>query len=131
MELKPDTNYGSLLPYTESIANRITLNTCQSTWELWLEIPKEIAKDLTLEQAKILGMYPTDIDIETAIVRDSVRPWLVVNPEALDMTPGFHMLQFIFRNQVLQVYESYYFSYTSQVDNPEKPYIYMERKDTV
>jgi hypothetical protein len=107
------------------------LNTCQSTWKLWLEIPKEIAKDLTLEQAKILGMYPTDIDIETAIVRDSVRPWLVVNPEVLDMSPGFHMLQFIFRNQVLQVYESYYFSYTSQVDNPEKPYIYMERKDTV
>lgn len=125
----PDKQYGQLLPYKESIASTKTMATEQYEWKLWLEIPKDIAKDLTLEQVKELGLNPTEIDIETAIVRDSVRPWLVLNPLYIDQTPGFHMLQFIFRNQALNVYQSFYFSYLSQVDNPEKPYIYMKREE--
>lgn len=125
----PDKQYGQLLPYKESVANTLTMNSHQFDWKLWLEIPKDIAKDLTLEQVKELGLNPTEIDVQT-IVRESVRPWLVINPLSLDQTPGFHMLQFIFRNQSLQVYQSYYFSYLAQIDNPEKPYIYMKREET-
>lgn len=124
-----DNNCGQLLPYRESLANIITIHSPQNTWNLWLEIPRDMAKDLTLYQVKILGLEPTDIDIATNIVRESVRPWLVVDPSALDFTPGFHMIQFVFMNEVLNVYQSFYFSYMSQVDNPEKPYIYMNQEE--
>ena len=126
----PDKNCGKLLSYGDSIANRLTLNTANFDWKLWLEIPRDIAKDLTLELVRELGISQREIDIETYIVREDIKPWLIINPNGLDFTPGFHMLQFIFRNQELQVYQSLYFSYTAQVDNPEKPYIYMNREET-
>lgn len=124
-----DNNCGQLLEYRESLANITTIHEPQKSQDLWLEIPRHIAKDLTLTQARELGLNPTDINIVEAIERDSVRPWLMINPTYLDFTPGFHMIQFIFRNEALNVYQSFYYSYMSQVDNPEKPYIYMQRED--
>jgi hypothetical protein len=126
-----DANYVELLPYRESLEHIVTLTPSQLDYKLWLEIPNNIAKDLTLTEVKYLGLTPTTVDIETNITRDSVRPWLVFNQTAINKTPGFHMLEFIFRNNTINTYQSLYFCYMSQVDNPEKPYIYMERKDTV
>ena len=129
--LKADstTNYAQLLPYQESIANLRTFNIEKFNWKFWLEIPKDIAKDLTLTSVKELGLESKDIDLVN-ITRDSVRPWLVFNPNGLNKDPGFHMLQFVFRNNNTNTFQLFYFSYMAQVDNPEKPYIYMERKDT-
>ena len=97
--------------------------------KIWLEIPKNIAKDLTLIGVRQLGLTPTAIDIEAYIVREDKKPWIVLNPNGIDKTAGFHMIEFTFRNQAVQDYQTFYFSYTTQVDNPDKPYVYMERTD--
>jgi hypothetical protein len=124
-------NCGELLPYIESVAKTVTFNTNEFNRRFWLAIPKDDAKDLTLEQVTELGLIPKDISIEDYIEReaqgDSLKPWLIINPEGLDKSAGFHMIQFTFMNNKLNVYQSFYFSYISQVDNPDKPYIYMNR----
>lgn len=130
MKADSTTNYAQLLSYQESIANLKTFNIEKFSWNFWLEIPKDIAKDLTLMEVKELGLNPKDIDILTNVTRDSVRPWLVFNPDGLNKDPGFHMLQFAFRNNKTETYQLFYFSYMAQVDDPVKPYIYMERTDT-
>ena len=118
-----------LLPYKESVANIKYINSSLFSIPLWLEMPKDIAKDLTLEQVKELGIEPIDIPA-SFIKRNGIKPWLVIDMTFINLTPGFHMLQFVFYNNLLDVYQSYYFSYMVQVDNPDKSYIYMERKDT-
>ena len=124
----PAINYGQLLPYTESLANIVTIHEPQFNTPIWLEMPRADAKDLTIYQIKELGLNPTEIDIQS-VTRDGVRPWVAIEASVLDMTPGFHMIQIIFTNTVLNVYQSYYFSYMAQIDDPAKPYIYMERTD--
>ena len=129
MIAKPTANVAQLLPYTESISNRITINSSMFDTKIWLEIPKNIAKDLTLTEVRQLSLTPTAIDIETYIVREDIKPWIVLNPNGIDKTAGFHMIEFTFRNQAVQAYQTFYFSYTAQVDSPDKPYVYMERTD--
>ena len=124
----PAINYGQLLPYTESLANIVTIHEPQFNTPIWLEMPRADAKDLTIYQIKELGLNPTEIDIQS-VTRDGIRPWVAIEASVLDMTPGFHMIQIIFTNTVLNVYQSYYFSYMAQIDDPAKPYIYMERTD--
>lgn len=124
----PAINYGQLLPYTESLASIVTIHEPQFNTPIWLEMPRADAKDLTIYQIKELGLNPTEIDIQS-VTRDGVRPWVTIEASVLDMTPGFHMIQFTFTNTVLNVYQSYYFSYMAQIDDPAKPYIYMERTD--
>lgn len=124
----PAINYGQLLPYTESLANIVTIHEPQFNTPIWLEIPRADAKDLTIYQIKELGLNPTEIDIQS-VTRDGIRPWVAIEASVLDMTPGFHMIQFTFTNTVLNAYQSYYFSYMAQIDDPAKPYIYMERTD--
>lgn len=124
----PAINYGQLLPYTESLANIVTIHEPQFNTPIWLEMPRADAKDLTIYQIKELGLNPTEIDIQS-VTRDGIRPWVAIEATVLDMTPGFHMIQFTFTNTVLNAYQSYYFSYMAQIDDPAKPYIYMERTD--
>lgn len=124
----PAINYGQLLPYTESLANIVTIHEPQFNTPIWLEMPRADAKDLTIYQIKELGLNPTEIDIQS-VTRDGIRPWVAIEASVLDMTPGFHMMQITFTNIVLNVYQSYYFSYMAQIDDPAKPYIYMERTD--
>lgn len=124
----PAINYGQLLPYTESLANIVTIHEPQFNTPIWLEMPRADAKDLTIYQIKELGLNPTEIDIQS-VTRDGIRPWVAIEASVLDMTPGFHMIQFTFTNTVLNAYQSYYFSYMAQIDDPAKPYIYMERTD--
>lgn len=124
----PAINYGQLLPYTESLANIVTIHEPQFNTPIWLEMPRADAKDLTIYQIKELGLNPTEIDIQS-VTRDGIRPWVAIEASVLDMTPGFHMIQITFTNTVLNVYQSYYFSYMAQIDDPAKPYIYMERTD--
>lgn len=127
-ETMPAINYGQLLPYTESLANIVTIHEPQFNTPIWLEMPRADAKDLTIYQIKELGLNPTEIDIQS-VTRDGIRPWVAIEASVLDMTPGFHMIQITFTNTVLNVYQSYYFSYMAQIDDPAKPYIYMERTD--
>lgn len=127
-ETMPAINYGQLLPYTESLANIVTIHEPQFNTPIWLEMPRTDAKDLTIYQIKELGLNPTEIDIQS-VTRDGIRPWVAIEASVLDMTPGFHMIQITFTNTVLNVYQSYYFSYMAQIDDPAKPYIYMERTD--
>ena len=124
----PAINYGQLLPYTESLANIVTIHEPQFNTPIWLEMPRADAKDLTIYQIKELGLNPTEIDVQS-VTRDGIRPWVAIEASVLDMTPGFHMIQFTFTNAVLNAYQSYYFSYMAQIDDPAKPYIYMERTD--
>lgn len=129
MIAKPTANVAQLLSYAESIANKITINNNHFNTNIWLEIPKNIANNLTLVEVKQLGLNPTAIDIETYITRDNKKPWLVLKPDGIDKSAGFHMIEFTFTNEALDTSQYYYFSYTAQIDNPEKPYVYMKRED--
>lgn len=57
------------------------------------------------------------------------RPWIELNCKDLDSSIGYHVykLQFIV-HRTMDVFDCY-FSYTVQDNNPEKPYLYMNREE--
>ena len=93
---------------------------------LWLMIPKEIAKYLTLRLIREIGPENINYDISQS-ERDSKNPWIKIPAATINLSPGFHMYEFIFDNIELDVTQTYYFCYQLQLDNPDKPYVYMNR----
>lgn len=124
-------NIAKLLPFKDSVADTLTLNTNRFQWKLYLEIPKDIAKDLTLTEVIDLGLQSKQID-KKAVVRETTgddipRPWLIADLAYFNQEPGFHMVEFVFQNNNTDVHQSFYFSYIAQIDDPDKSYIYMNR----
>jgi hypothetical protein len=56
------------------------------------------------------------------------RPWIDIKSTALNMDVGHHVYKLHFRQKYTNVLSNLFFAYTIQNDNPEKPYIYMNRE---
>ena len=87
----PAINYGQLLPYTESLANIVTIHEPQFNTPIWLEIPRADAKDLTIYQIKELGLNPTEIDIQS-VTRDGIRPWVAIEASVLGLNKNLDIV---------------------------------------
>lgn len=131
-----------LLPYSDAISSAHTFNKNQlSSYTqtidgnnvvvsdyLWLLIPQDLAKYLTLVQVNELGVETIPYDI-SQISRETFHPWLKLPAATINLVPGFHMYEFIFDNKEMDVSQRFYFCYYMQVNNPDKPYVYMERNE--
>lgn len=117
-----------LLPYDESLAHNLILNTNQIEYYIWLEIPSEITLSCVLVE-----VYDITLNKEVAkcrvpyhqyIKREDRKPWLQIGTDMFDLSPGQHMYRFQFVNTSTDDIISLYFTYTIQTDTPNKPYIY-------
>lgn len=70
---------------------------------------------------------------EIAHFRDVVQrespTWLKIKTDFMDKRIGLHVYKLTFADTVTNVVSSLWFSYRIQSDNPDKPYVYMEREN--
>lgn len=104
------------------------LNDNQIAHELHLQIPVQIAHTCELHKLEELGDTVTEVSDESW-KRDDNRIWYQIKTSYLNMSVGHHLYKLSFINRVTDDTMFLYFAYTIQSNNPEKPYIYVNRAD--
>lgn len=116
----------TLRTYEESLYNREFLDKNQMDNRIWLHIPSNISKYLTLTKV-IDGETLEDIDIENKYTRDDNRPLMCFDAGVLSSEIGNHVYQFVFEDNDIQELTILYLSYQVYDNKVEKPYVYMNR----
>lgn len=109
------------------VLNKQTLNAF-----VYIEIPKYIAQDCVLyavsEVCPKFVAIP-DYNEFISIHGDKNYPWLDVASSRLNQSVGTHVYELEYVNPDTNATFSLYFAYILQDNDPEKPYIYMQRED--
>lgn len=69
-------------------------------------------------------------DITDSCTMSDGYPWIDVQSESLDTTPGTHTYRVKFTSEYSTDILYMYFGYIIQKDDPDKPYIYMKENET-
>ena len=70
-----------------------------------------------------------DVDFADKTTREEHRPWIDIDRDILDITAGQHVYRMTFQKPDCKLKATCWFSYIIQDNNPEKPYIYMDRDE--
>ena len=98
---------------------------------IWVHVHPEIT-----QSAEVCGLQRVEdknlreVDYTGHMVQEACKPWFCIDKEILSMTPGLHIYKMQFVTTITPLPFSVYFSYIIQEDDPEKPYIYMNRSDS-
>lgn len=99
---------------------------------LYVRLPCELLSDYTF--VSILEISPdpkyTDED-DTSLVGGITfpegHPWLDIESTVLNLEVGEHIYKLTYKNDYTNDIAPLYFAYIIQNDDPEKPYVYMDR----
>ncbi len=94
---------------------------------IWVHLPEDVSIYCELYQIDIIGDTNKEVPISRYIHRECNRPWIKINKEALDTSIGQHIYKLSFIDTSTEIIYSLFFSYIIQDDNPDRPYIYMNR----
>lgn len=82
---------------------------------------------------ELVGMYnlesDKDVDFEDYVLHVPYKPWVDVQKTVLSTEIGQHTYRLDFNQQGFAIGATCWFSYIIQDNNPDKPYIYMDRSD--
>ena len=92
-----------------------------------VKLPPEMPRDMDLTEIYDLNASK-DLDFADFVARDEQRPWIDIQTSILDITAGQHIYRMTFSKPDVRLKATCWFSYTIQDNNPEKPYIYMNRE---
>ena len=98
---------------------------------VWIHVFPEIT-----QSAEVCGLQRMEnksfVDVEYTghMSQDACKPWFRIDRDILSMDPGLHIYRLKFVTTISPLPFSVYFAYIIQEDNPEKPYIYMNRGDS-
>lgn len=78
---------------------------------------------------RLMKIFDTDTleDVESYYYDDMKSPWIDIPVDCLDLSLGLHTYTIELVNALTNDTFYQYFNYTIQEDNPDKPYIYMNR----
>lgn len=93
-----------------------------------VKLPPQMPRDMDLIEIYNLNASE-DVDFADQVTRDEHRPWIDISSSILDQTPGQHVYRMTFSKPECKLHATCWFSYIIQENNPEKPYIYMDRKE--
>lgn len=93
-----------------------------------VKLPDGLPRDLVLSEIYNLDAAE-DIDFADKATRDENRPWIDIDSSILDTTTGQHTYRMTFQHLGDKLNSTCWFSYIIQDNNPEKPYIYMDRNE--
>ena len=111
--------------------NTPVFNQSQIEEVLYVKVPYEVCK---LNHLIELAEVPVTKDLsELEPVLDHTtflryRPWVDIESEVLNLEPGHHKYKLKFKNIYTNVISNLFFAYDIQCDDPEKPYIYMNKE---
>lgn len=94
-----------------------------------VKLPPQMPRSMDLMEIYNLNSQE-DIDFIDQTTRDEHRPWIDISSSILDLTPGQHTYRMTFGNSDCKLKATCWFSYIIQENDPEKPYIYMNRDET-
>lgn len=122
-------NHFKLYSYNDAIAHSEVVNVGELSEDIWLRLPDGISKYLTLNSLIKIDQESnsTPVDIKDKVERETNRVWIQIDKSVFDLSAGFHLYRLIFDDSSTETEYSLYFCYHIQDNNPEKPYIYMER----
>lgn len=115
--------------YEDIPSNTPVINKANFDYFLWIHIPEEIARCYAFYQLDEMAPEHKKVPHIGFIERDCNRPWLKITSSVLGSTVGKHLYKLCFVNQITNDLISLFFSYTIQDDNPDKPYVYMNKED--
>lgn len=117
--------YDELAKYTK------VFNTDECQYHLWIHLNPEDVRGCSFVEAKEIGPNANNSTIfPDTIVRTS-QCWIRVNKMWVGTSPGKHTLKFTFVDTSTDDDFSLYASFYMQVDDPEKPYVYMKETPQV
>ena len=116
----------TLRTYEESLYNREFIDSIDMQNKVWIHIPRDISKYLTLTKV-IDAETHEEIDIENKYVRDDNRPLMCFDEGVFSSKAGNHVYSFVFDDSDIQVPVILYLSYRVYDNKVEKPYVYMNR----
>ena len=93
-----------------------------------IKLPPQMPRDMDLTEIYNLNASE-DVDFADQVTRDEHRPWIDISSTILDQTPGQHIYRMTFQKEDCKLKANCWFSYIIQENNPEKPYIYMDRNE--
>lgn len=91
-----------------------------------IKLPPELPRDMSLAEIYNLNASE-DVDFADNVTRDEHKPWIDIDSSILDLTAGQHTYRLTFKKVDWKLTATCWFSYIIQDNNPEKPYIYMDR----
>lgn len=112
-------------------SNTPVFNQSQVEEVLYVKVPYQICQ---LNKLIELKEIPESKDLsEFEPILDKVtflryRPWVDIGSELLNFEPGHHKYRLKFKNIYTSVISNLFFAYDIQCDDPEKPYIYMNKE---
>lgn len=127
----PDFSNGckfNLYTFNLVYANVPLINTNSIDYYFWFKLPTHLSNS-KLIQIDCISNNTFNIPFGCNKVVKENKLWLKVKYDLFDLNIGQHTYKFSFMNYNTRDVESYYFSYRIQSDNPNKPYIYVHRKD--
>lgn len=115
--------------YGELSANAIVLNRNQLSDYIWVSLPEIITSNTVMYQLEEISPNCNEVEFSSFVERDHGRPWLKVHTHGLNLAPGYHAYKLLFIETGSHVTYPVYIGYIIQDDNPDKPYIYMNRDE--
>ena len=91
-----------------------------------VKLPPQMPRDMDLIEIYNLNASE-DVDFADQVSRDEHRPWIDISSSILDLGIGQHTYRMTFAKENCKLKATCWFSYIIQDNNPEKPYIYMDR----
>ena len=114
----------------ENIArNCKVFNINELDYFLWVKIEPPLSSSYYLykiEEVKQDGLH--EVMFKNMFVRESPT-WMKIAKDYLNLDIGQHAYKMSFVNTETDILVSLYFSYIIQNDNPDKPYVYMNREE--
>ena len=93
-----------------------------------IKLPPQMPRSMELAEIYNLDTQE-DVDFIDQVTRDEHRPWIDISSTILDLNPGQHTYRMTFGKPERKLKATCWFSYIIQENNPEKPYIYMNRDE--
>lgn len=102
-------------------------NSATVEYYLWIHLPLNMIRDCELFQISEIAPRNKELSWNGLVERECDKPWLKVTTSLLDTSVGSHLYKFSFVHRYTNDVVSVYISYTIQNDNPDKPYVYMNK----
>lgn len=113
--------------YNELPSNTPVINRNEVEYVTWIKIPADFGRDFILYEVNEIVPENKEVEFLNVIEQQCCKPWLKATSSELNLEPGHHVYKISFVNRFTNDTSSLYFSYIIQDDDPDKPYVYMDR----
>lgn len=116
--------------YNDLAKNSKVFNTSEIEYHLWIYMNPEDVREASFLEAYEVSPEIHDSDVHTSIFERESTCWIRAVTRSLNLNPGKHTYKLKMVNKFTDTDFSLYVSYYIQDDNPDKPYVYMNKEES-